>query len=143
MDILATDTAQEAMRCFLDQKGVRAKKDHYPESLEEELVRAYEEHNVMGPNPDAPRLCLTQNLGGKWNMAVLEILTTEFISAVKSGKYKPVEHTWPQMQEEAVRKRCRAKLYLTQYSTRRPKGPAFDKLNRMYSRRQEVCLCCC
>ncbi len=131
------------MRNFLDQKGVRAKDKYYPEPPTDDVVRAYEEHNVMGPNPDAPRLCLTQNLGGKWNKAVLEILTTAFISAVKNGKHKPVEHTWPQMQEVKVRKRFQNKLYLTQHECiKRAKGPAVDKLNRMYSRRQEVRLCC-
>lgn len=129
------------MRDFLDQKGVRSVGDYFPEPPEEQLVTAYEEHGLIGPNPDAPRVCLTQNLGGKWNKAVLEILTTAFISAVKQGKHRPVEHTWPQMQHEEVRKRCRTKLYSTQRKCiTRPRGPVTDKLNRMYSRRQEVCV---
>jgi hypothetical protein len=140
--MLTIDATQEAMRGFLDQKGVRALKGYYPEPPNEESVRAYEEYDLIGPNLDAPRVCLTQNLGGKWNTAVLEILTTAFISAVKQGKCKPVEHTWSQMQQEAVRKRCKTKLYSTQRKCiTRPMGAASDKLNRMYSRRQDVSLC--
>lgn len=139
--ILAADAAKEAMRKFLKEKGVLAVNAYFPEPPGEQLVTAYEEHGLMGPNPDAPRVCLTQNLGGKWNTAVLEILTTAFISAVKQGKYRPVEHTWPQMQQEVVRKRCKTKLYSTQHKCITRRGPASDKLNRMYSRRQEVCLC--
>lgn len=140
--ILATDGTQEAMRDFLDLKGVRASNNYYPDPPDKELVKAFEEHGLIGPSPDAPRVCLTQDFGGKWNKAVLEILTTAFISAVKQGKYKSVVPTWPQMQMEEVRKRCKIKLYSTQYKCiKRPKGPAFDKLNRMYSRRQDVCLC--
>ncbi len=130
--ILATDVMQEAMRGFLDQKGVRAMNGYYPEPPQEDIVEAYEEHGLMGPNPDAPRVCLMENLGGKWNKAVLEMLTTAFISAVKQGNYKPVEHTWPQMQEEVVRKRCQIKLYSTQrmcITHKHHKGPALDKLS--------------
>lgn len=127
------------MRDFLDQKGVCPSKNNFPEPPEEDRVRAYE-LGLIGSDPDVPRVCLTQTLGGKWNSAVLEILTTGFISAVKDGKHRPVEHTWPQMQEEVVRKRCQRKLYLIQRKCITRRGPAFDKLNRMYSRRQEVCL---
>src|SRR5258708_37927976 len=131
------------MRGFLDEKGICAVKGYYPEPPQEHLVKAFEDHNLMGPDPNAPRVCLTENLGGKWNMAVLEMLTTAFISAVKQGKYKPIEHTWPQMQEEEVRKRCETKLYLTQHTCITClKGPVSDKLNRMHLRRQDMCLCC-
>jgi hypothetical protein len=47
-------------------------------------------------------LCLTQNLGGKWNIAILKMLARVFISAVKKDKYKFVEHTWLEMQEEIL-----------------------------------------
>jgi hypothetical protein len=131
------------MRDFLDQKGVRAVGDYLPEPPEARLVTAYEDHGLMGPNPDAPRVCLTQTLGGKWSKAVLEVLTGAFISAVRQGRYKPIEHTWPPMQQDVVRKRCKTKLYATQrMCISRPRGPASDKLNRMFSRRQEVCICC-
>lgn len=144
MVILATDVTQLAMRDFLDRKGVRATNGYYPEPPDGELVEAYETHGLIGPNRDAPRVCLTQSLGGKWNKAVLEILTTAFIYDVKQGTYRPVEHTWSPMQEKMVRKRCKAKLYLTQRNCiKRPTGPEFDKLNRMHSRRQDVCLCYC
>jgi hypothetical protein len=137
-----TNAAQYAMRKFLDQHGVSASADYDPQPPEEQHVRAYEDHGLMQPNMDAPRICLTQNLGGKWNKALIEMLTTEFISAVKEGKHKPVEHTWPQMQEGSVRKRLKTKLYLTQRKCiTRPKNPASDKLSRMHSRRQDVCVC--
>ena len=139
--ILATDAAQEAMRSFLYQKGVRAVDKYYPEPPGENDVREYENYNGTGPNPDAPRLCLTQTFGGKWNKAVLEMLTTGFILAVKTGKHKPIEHSWPQMQEEEVRKRLKDKLYATQRKCNNcPKSPESDRLNRMHTRRQEVCL---
>ena len=141
--LLATDTAQEAMRDFLDQKGVRAKRNYYPDPPDEQHVRAYEELGLVGPPMDAPRVCLTQTLGGKWNKAVLEILTTTFISAVEQGKHKPVDPTWPSMEQKAVRKRCKTKLYDTQHKCiTRPKSLAFDKVSRMYARRQEVCPYC-
>lgn len=128
------------MRDFLDQRGVRAANGYFPEPPEDRLVTAYEEHDIMGPTSDAPCVCLTQNFAGKWNKAVLEILTTEFISAVEQGKHRPVEHTWPHMQQEVVQQRCKAKLYSNQRKciTRQDLKP--DKINRMYSRRQEVCL---
>lgn len=127
------------MRNFLDQKGVRPSNNNFPEPPGEERVRAYE-LGLIGPDPDAPRICLTQNLGGNWNKAVIEILTAGFISAVKDGKHRPVEHTWPQMQQKAVKKRCKEKLYSIQRQCIKPPGPASDKCNRMYSRRQDVCL---
>lgn len=129
------------MRNFLDQKGVRVVDNYYPEPPGENDVRGFENHNGTGPNPDAPRLCLTQTFGGKWNKAVLEMLTTGFILAVKTGKHKPVEHSWPQLQQEEVRKRLKTKLYDTQSKCKnRPKGPESDRLNRMRTRRQQVCL---
>jgi hypothetical protein len=51
---------------------------------------AYEEFGLIGPNLNAPHVCLMQNLGGKWNTAFLEILTIAFISAVKQGKIGPL-----------------------------------------------------
>jgi hypothetical protein len=86
---------------------------------------------------------LRQTFKEKWNKEVVEILTAAFISAVKQGTYKPIQHTWPQMKEDEVRKRCQGKLYRTQYICR-TRGqcprPESDKVNRMYQRRQEVCL---
>ena len=93
MVILASDTTQEAMRDFLDLKGVRATKDYYPNPPDEELVKAFEEHGLIGPNPNTPCVCLTQDFGGKWNKAVLEMLTIAFISAVDQGKYKSIVRT--------------------------------------------------
>jgi hypothetical protein len=139
--IVATNDAQEAMRKFLESRGVLAGKDYFPDGAVEEHVRAYETHHLLGPDPKAPRICLNQTFKGKWNKAVVDILTTAFISAVKQGEYEPVQYAWSQMKEDEVRKRCQAKLYRTQYICRtRRKSPMLDKMNRMYQRRQEVCL---
>jgi hypothetical protein len=139
--LVATDVAQEAMRKFLESRGVLAGKDYYPDGAAEQLVKAYEEHSLLGPDPNAPRICLNQTFKGKWNREVVDILTAAFISAVKQGVYKPVLHSWPQMKEDEVRKRCQNKLYRTQYICRKHrKNPISDKMNRMYQRRQEVCL---
>ena len=78
------------MRKFLESKGVLAKKDYFPDEPEARLVDAFEDHGIMGPDPNSPRVCLTQTFKGKWNKEVVEILTAAFISAVKHGKYKPV-----------------------------------------------------
>jgi hypothetical protein len=128
------------MRKFLESKGVLAKKDYFPDDPEARLVDAFEDHGIMGPDPNSPRVCLTQTFKGKWNKEVVEILTAAFILAVKQGQYKPVQHIWPQMGEDEVRKRCQHKLYRTQCICRRRGKPVSDKLNRMYRRRQEVCL---
>lgn len=129
------------MRKFLESKGALATKDYFPEDPDEGRVKAYEEHGLVGPDPRAPRICLNQTFRGKWNQEVVEILTTKFILAVKQGIYKPVQPTWPQMKEDNVRKKCQSKLYRTQRICLQPqKGPKSDKINRMYQRRQEVCV---
>lgn len=131
------------MRKFLEDMGVLARKDHFPDGPEERLVKAFEDHGVGGPDRRAPRVCLTQTFKGKWNKEVVEILTASFISVVKEGRYRHVQHTWEQMEEGEVRKRCQRKLYRTQRlcRTRRnlPRRES-DKINRMHQRRQEVCL---
>ncbi len=131
------------MRKFLESKGVLATKDYIPDAPEQRLVLAFEDHGIMGPDPNAPRICLTQTFKGMWNKQVVEILTVAFISAVKQGAYGHIRHTWPQMTEGEVRKRCQRKLYRTQYICRtcnqRPQGMS-DKVNRMHQRRQEVYL---
>ena len=137
--ILATDVAQEAMRKFLESKGVLAVKDYYPDGPEDQLVRAYEKHGYFGPDLDAPRICLSQTFRGKWNKQVVDILTAAFISAVQQGEYEPIRHSWSQLKEDEVRKKCQSKLYRTQYVCRkRMKSPMSDKVNRMHQRRQEV-----
>ncbi|KAH9011499.1 hypothetical protein EDB85DRAFT_2159896 [Lactarius pseudohatsudake] len=98
--------------------GDPRKKDYFPDPPDEGIVKAYEEHGLLGPDPSAPRVCLKQTFKGKWNKEVVDILTTKFISAVKLGTYKPVQHTWPQMTED--------------------NSPKSDKINRMYQRRQET-----
>lgn len=139
MLIVAADIAQEAMRKFLDSKGVLTKNGYYPEDAEDQHVRAYEDHDLLGPDLNAPRICQSQSFKGKWNKRVVDILTEAFISAVQQGEYKSVHPSWPQMKEDKVRKRCQSKLYRTQYLCRtRKKSPMSDKVNRMYQRRQEV-----
>jgi hypothetical protein len=139
--ILAANVAQEAMRKFLEDKGVLAGKDYYPDGAEDQQVRAYEKHDLLGPDQNAPRICLSQTFKGKWNKQVVDILTAAFISAVQQGEYKPVQCSWSQMKEDEVRKKCQSKLYRTQYICRkRIKSPKSDKVNRMHQRRQEVCL---
>ncbi|KAH9016470.1 hypothetical protein EDB84DRAFT_1443103 [Lactarius hengduanensis] len=129
----------EAMRKFLESEGVLATKDYFPDDADEGRVKAYEEHGLLGPDPSAPRICLKQTFKGKWNKEVVEILATNFIFAVKKGTYKAIQHTWPQMNEDKVRKRCQSKLYRTQHLCLNPKnGPKSDKINRMYQRRQET-----
>lgn len=142
--ILAADVAQEAMRKFLESKGVLAVKDYYPDDPEDQHVRAYEKHGFFGPDLDAPRICQSQTFKGKWNKQVVDMLTAAFISAVQQGDYNPVQHSWQQMKEDEVRKKCQSKLYRTQYVCReRRKSPMLDKVNRMRQRRQEVCLLAC
>ena len=130
------------MRKFLETKGVLVTKGHFPNEPEQRLVDAFEEHGVAGPDPNSPRVCLTQTFKGKWNKEVVELLTTGFITAVENGTYQPVQMTWPQMTQGNVRKRCQNKLYRVQYLCRtreeRPRADS-DKVNRMYQRRQEVC----
>lgn len=128
------------MRKFLESKGTLAVKNYFPEDPEDRLVRAYEELGLIGPDPSAPRISLKQTFKEKWNKEVVEILTASFISVVKKGAYKPVQYTWPQMEEGKIRKKCQSKLYRTQRICRdRREGPESDKINRMYQRRQEVC----
>src|SRR6267142_1275886 len=91
------------MRKFLESKGVLAmSNNYYPSEPNNRLVNAFEDHGVIGPNVGAPRVCLRQTFKGKWNKEVVDMLTTVFISAVKRGECKPVQHTWPQMREENV-----------------------------------------
>ena len=131
------------MRKFLERKGVLATKNYIPRAPDEQLVRVFEDHGIVGPDPNTPRVCLTQTFKKPWNKQVVEMLTVAFISAVKQGEYGFVQHTWPQMTEDEVRKRCQRKLYRTQYICRthdqRPRATA-DKVNRMHQRRQEVYL---
>ena len=129
------------MRKFLESKGALVTKVYFPENPDEGRVKAYEEHGLVGPDLRAPRVCWNQTFKGRWNKEVVEMLTTNFILAVKQGVYKPIHQTWPQMKEEAIRKKCQSKLYRTQRICLKPrKGPESDKINRMYQRRQEVCL---
>ncbi|KAH9174090.1 hypothetical protein EDB89DRAFT_2068051 [Lactarius sanguifluus] len=108
----------EAMRKFLKSMGVLTKKGYFPNLPDEGIVKAYEEHSLLGPIPSAPCICLKQTFKGKWNKEVVDILTIKFISAVKQGMYKSVQHTWPQMTED--------------------KSPESDKINQMYQRQQET-----
>jgi hypothetical protein len=126
------------MRKFLESEGVLPTKDYTPDEPGQVQLKTYEEVGLMGPDYSAPRVCLTQTFKEKWNKEVVEILTTKFISAVKQGTYKPVQHTWSEMDEDSVRKRCQTKLYRMQHT--RLKGAKADKINRKYQRRQEVCL---
>lgn len=128
------------MRKFLDNKGALARRDFFPDEPDKRMVDAFEQYGVGGPNPDAPRVSLTQTFKGKWNKEVVDLLTTAFITDVKKGAYQPVQHNWTQMTEDNVRKRCQSKLYRTQYICRTGKRPYTDKVARMYQRRQEVCL---
>ena len=129
------------MRKFLESKGALVTKVYFPENPDEGRVKAYEEHGLVGPDLRAPCVCWNQTFKGRWNKEVVEMLTTNFILAVKQGVYKPVHQTWPQMKEEAIRKKCQSKLYRTQRICLKPrKGPESDKINRMYQRWQEVCL---
>jgi hypothetical protein len=125
---------------FLESKGALAKKDYFPDEPKARLVDAFEDHGIMGLDPNSPHVCLTQTFKGKWNKEVVEILTAVFISAVKHGKYKPVQHIWPQIGEDEVRKRCQHKLYCMQYICWRCRKPESNKLNRIRQRWQEVCL---
>ncbi len=137
--IVTIDAIQEAMHKFLESEGVLATKDYFPDEPDEERVKAYEEHGLLGLDPSAPHICSKQTFRGKWNKEVVEILATKFIVAVKKGTYQPIQHTWPQMNEDKVRKRCQSKLYRTQRICLNPKtGPESDKVNWMYQRWQEV-----
>ena len=131
------------MRKFLESKGTLASKEYLSDEPEKQLVDAFKQCGIIGLSPSAPCVCLTQTFKGKWNKEVMEILTAEFILAVKRGTYRPVQHTWLQMTEDKVRKRCQSKLYRTQYICRThgkcPRADS-DKVNRMYQRQQEVCL---
>jgi hypothetical protein len=128
------------MRNFLENKGALVTKGYFPSEPERRLVDTFEEHGVSGPDPNFPRISLTQTFKGKWNTEVVELLTTSFITAVENGTYQPVEITWSQMTRDNVRKRCHTKLYRTQYLCRKRPQVESDKVNRMYQRRQEVCL---
>ncbi|KAH9954515.1 hypothetical protein BC827DRAFT_1272546 [Russula dissimulans] len=126
---------------FLEKKGVLATKDYFPDKPSQRLVDAFEEHGVAGPDPNSPRVCLTQTFKGKWNKEVVELLTTSFITTVEKETYQPVQMTWPQMVQDNIRKRCQNKLYRTQYLCRtREESPRADsdKVNCMYQRRQEM-----
>ena len=124
---------------FLESKGALARKNCFPDEPEDERVMAYEEHGLMGPDLDAPRISLKQTFKAKWNKEVVEILTTQFVLAIKQGIYNSVESTWSQMNVENVRKRCHSKLYRSQkICLKRRKDPESDKINRRKQRRQEV-----
>lgn len=141
VDVIVIDVIQEAMRKFLESEGVLPTSNYIPNDADEGRVRAYEEYGLSGPDFCAPRVYLKGTFKGKWNKEVVEILTTKFISAVKQGTYSPVLHTWSEMAEDNIRKRCQAKLYRMQHACVKPdKGPTSDKINRMNQRRQEVCL---
>jgi hypothetical protein len=133
------------MRKFLERKGGLARKNYFPDEPGEQLVKAFEDHGVIGPDPNAPRVSLRQTFNGKWNKQVVEMLTAAFVSAVKQGTYKPVQPVWPQMRDDRVRKRCQSKLYRTQYICRIRRERSHlesDKVDRMRQRRQEVCVLC-
>jgi hypothetical protein len=139
--VIVIDVIQEAMRKFLEKLGVLPTPNYTPNDPDNGQVKAYEEFGLMGLDSCAPRVCLKQTFKGKWNKEVVEILTSKFISAVKQGTYNPVLHTWPEMAEDNVRKRCQTKLYRMQRACLKvDKGPESDKINRMNQRRQEVCL---
>jgi hypothetical protein len=44
------------MRKFLESKGVLAKKDYFPDEPEARLVNAFEDHGIMGPDPNSPHV---------------------------------------------------------------------------------------
>src|SRR5216683_727928 len=91
------------MRKFLESKGVLAKTDYFPDEPEARLVNVFEDHGIMGPDPNSPHVCLTWTFKGKWNKEVVEILTAAFILAVKEGRYKPVQYIWPQMEQDVLK----------------------------------------
>ncbi|KAF8256541.1 hypothetical protein EI94DRAFT_1711048, partial [Lactarius quietus] len=111
-----------AMRKFLESESVLPTKDYTPDEPGQVQLKTYEEVGLMGLYHSAPRVCLTQTFKEKWNKKVVEILMTKFISAVKQGTYKPVQHTWSEMEEDSHT--CL-------------KGAKMDKVNRKYQRRQE------
>ncbi|KAI9439048.1 hypothetical protein H4582DRAFT_2056894 [Lactarius indigo] len=128
----------EAMHKFLESMGVLTTKDYSPGHPNQGIVKAYEEHGLLGLDPSIPHICLKQAFKGKWNKEVVDIPMRKFISAVKQGMYKPVQHTWPQMAEDKVRKKCQSKLYRSQRACLNPqKSPESDKINQMYQRWQE------
>ena len=134
------------MRKFLEKKGVLACKDYFPDEPKEQHVKIFRDHGAIGPDPNVPHVSLRQTFNGKWNKEIVDILTAAFISAVKQGTYKPVQHTWPQMKEARVRKKCQSKLYCTQcicWTCREHPHLELDKVNQMHQRWQEVCLLCC
>jgi len=129
------------MRKFLESKGALVKQDYIPNAPKVQLVNAFENHGIGGPDPNTPCISPMQTFRGKWNKEVVEILMVGFILEVKKGMYKSVQDTWPQMAEDQVRKRCQKKLYCTGYSCRtcrmRPRSES-DKVNRMNQRRQNM-----
>jgi len=131
---------------FLNSKGVLVTNDYISDVPEEQVIHAFEDHGIMGPDPNAPHVCLMQTFKKQWNKQVVEILTVAFILAVKQGEYKSVQHTWPQMTEDKVRMRCWRKLYRMQYicwtHDQQPQATS-DKINRMHQRWQEVYLVIC
>ena len=129
------------MRKFLESKGVLVKGSYFPAAPEDRLVDAFEDHGIGGPDPNAPRVCVTRSFRGKWNKEVAEILTVGFIAEVQMGTYERVKHTWSQMTEDNVRKRCLKRLYRVQYMCRKRgtrSRSESDKMNRMHQRRQDV-----
>ncbi|KAI0245989.1 hypothetical protein BJV78DRAFT_1158228 [Lactifluus subvellereus] len=48
----------EAMCKFLERKGVLACKNYFPDEPGEQLVKAFEDHDVIGPDPNAPHVSL-------------------------------------------------------------------------------------
>lgn len=98
------------MQSFLEQKGVCLLNGNFSKCPREEHVWEYE-LGLIRPNLNAPHICLMQNLEGKWNKAIINILTIGFICAVNDGKHRLIEHTWLQMQQKPVKKRFKEKLY--------------------------------
>jgi hypothetical protein len=140
--VIVIDVIQEAMCKFLEALGVLPTSNYTPDDPDNGQVKAYEEFGLMGPDSCAPCICLKQTFKGKWNKEVVEILMSKFISAVKQGIYNPVQHTWSEMAEDNVRKRCQTKLYRMQQACLKvdDKGPKWNKINRTNQRRQDVCL---
>ena len=129
------------MRKFLKSKGVLVKGDYFPIAPEDRLVDAFKSHGIGGPDLNAPRVCVTRSFRGKWNKEVVEILMVGFILEVKVGTYEHIQHTWSQMTEDDVRKRCQKRLYRVHYMCRKRgmhSRSESDKINRMQQRRQDV-----
>ena len=79
------------MRNFLKGKGVLVVQDYLPSEPDRDVVKAYEEHGILGPDIATPRICLHQMFGQKWNKRLVEMLSAAFISMVNLGIYPTVQ----------------------------------------------------